>query len=151
MMIWKTSWSATLWHLEEVMWKSFLECCPLDLPVWRCWFLLFCDKCVLVRWLKSSPGFIWLFTRIEIKAKETPIWHQIQSRHAQPAWWTAWRELERETYGEQMRNSSCRRSVVVVVEPSTLLCPIDFSSATNWTIFHTVLLWPHLPFIYSPI
>lgn len=41
-----------------------------------CWFLLFCDKCVLVRWLKSSPGFIWHWTRIEIKARETPIWHQ---------------------------------------------------------------------------
>lgn len=41
----------------------------------------------------------------------------------------------------QLRGSSCWISTVAVAQPGATTCPIDFSSATNWTIFHGVMLW----------
>lgn len=68
--------------------------------------------------------------------------------------WILWNgreeDGERGVRREQTRGSSCGRSVVAAAEPSTSACPIDFSSTTNWTIFHTVLLRPHLPFYLFP-
>lgn len=43
-------------------------------------------------------------------------------------------------FGKQLRGSSCWISAVAVMEPGATACPIDFSSATNWTIFHGVML-----------
>lgn len=48
-----------------------------------------------------------------------------------------WRER---LFGKQLRGSRCWISAVAVAEPKAAACPIDFSSATNWTIFHGVML-----------
>lgn len=49
-------------------------------------------------------------------------------------------ERVRGVYGKPLRGSSCRSSAVAVAEPRAAACPIDFGSATNWTIFHAVML-----------
>lgn len=43
-------------------------------------------------------------------------------------------------FGMQLRGSSCWISTVAMAAPGATTCPIDFSSATNWTIFHGVML-----------
>lgn len=102
-------------------------------------------------WLAQMIRSVWRWRRpraeirsIRERSKATSTGHPVQPGSCR----TSWRRMERGR--ERTRGSSCGRSVVAAAKPDASACPIDFSSTANWTIFHTVLQRPHLPFYLFP-
>lgn len=78
-----------------------------------------------------------------LEAKAIDAAHLVLLGSSRTGWEVVLREVHRpreRAFGKQLRGSSCWISAVAVAEPEAAACPIDFSSETNWTIFHGVTL-----------